>query len=414
MPGFIHEVEEALDFLPADRFCAMLDFGILNFNQYNVSFGSPAGDAVLRRAAQTLLAHCRIKQPCARLSGDRFACFIFDCVDMQELLERIAALDEKLHAPEGTRQLQMTYGVYIIDDRTLPAETLCDRAVAARLELTGMERKIGIYNHSVHQKQIEDAQLVECMEESLRRGEFTPYYQPKYNACTQRIVGAEALVRWLRPDGTVIPPDRFIQLFEQTGMIIKLDLYMFESVCKKLAAMDEPSPVAVNFSRAHMYDASFPDKLMELANKHGVAPRLLEIELAETAFIDQRDALMRNLIRLRELGFVVSIDDFGSGYSSLNLLKDVRFDVIKLDKEFLADKAEIGRSRIVIESILTLARALHVHTVAEGVETQEQLDFLRESGCDTIQGYYFSRPVPEAEFDRLLQEQHAAEREDRQ
>lgn len=242
------------------------------------------------------------------------------------------------------------------------------------------------------------------MEESLRRGEFIPYYQPKYGACSERIVGAEALVRWIREDGTYMPPDRFIGLFEQNGLITKLDMYMFERVCKKLAAMENPVPVSVNFSRAHMYDADFPEKLLTIVQRYDLKYSLLEVKLTETAFFDRRDALIRNMDRLREIGFLVSIDDFGSGYSSLNLLKDVRFDTIKLDKEFLSDTEEIGRERMVVKSVLALAEALEVHTVAEGVETREQLDFLRENGCDTIQGYYFSRPLPEAEFDQLLSE----------
>lgn len=407
-PGFTNAVAEALRALPEAQFCAMLDFGILDFNQYNVSFGSPAGDAVLRSAAQTLRDHCMREQPCACLSSDRFAVLVYDCADQPELLKRIMELDEKLHASDESRQLQLTYGVYIIDDRTLPAETLCDRAAAARLELADSKHRIGVYDHNVHRRQIEDAQLVASMDESLRRGEFIPYYQPKYNARTERAVGAEALVRWIRPDGTIIPPDRYIRLFEQNGLIIRLDLHIFRQVCLKLAAMPVPVPVSVNFSRAHMYAPDFPDTLLKIAEELGAAPRLLEIELTETAFFEQRDVLMQNMNRLRKLGFLVSIDDFGSGYSSLNLLKNVSFDTIKIDREFFSETKEPGRGQIVVKSVLALAKALKVHTVAEGVETREQLEFLRENGCDTIQGYYFSRPMPEAEFDKLLRSQRNA------
>lgn len=410
-PGFTHEVTETLSKLPEEQFCAMLDFGIINFNQYNVSFGSPAGDALLKGFSQTLVDHCRVKLPCAHLSGDRFACLVYDCANEEELLERIMILDKKLHMPKRTHQLLMTYGVFIVDDRTLSAEELCDRAVAARLELTGMENIIGIYNHTVHQKQIEDSILIESMEESLRSGEFVPYYQPKFDARTERIVGAEALVRWIRQDGVKMPPDRFIRLFEQNGLISKLDMYMFETVCKKLAAMEEPVPISLNFSRANLYDADFPDKLADIADLYGVPRRLLEAELTETAFFDQRDVLMQKMSRLRELGFLVSIDDFGSGYSSLNLLKDIPFDVVKLDKEFFSDTTGSNRGKAVVKSVLELAETLGVHTVAEGVETKEQLKFLRENGCDTIQGYYFSRPVPEARFDELIDAQEGAVKE---
>lgn len=402
--GFTHAVEETLKSLPEEKFCAIVDFSILNLNYFNVSYGSPTGEAMLRDTAQTLLAHCRVKQPCARLSDDRFACIITDCETCEELVERIRLLDAALHASDGTHQLLMAYGVYAVEDRTLSAEELCTRAVAARLRISAQEHNIGVYDNELHCRQMEDAMLVSKMEEGLQREEFVPYYQPKYDANTEKIVGAEALVRWIRADGEVRPPDRFIRLFESNGLITKLDLYMFEHVCKKLASMARPVQISVNFSRVHLYDKNFPEKLAEIAGRYGVSKSMLEIELTETAFFDQRDVLIENMNRLREQGFLVSMDDFGSGYSSLNLLKDVYFDIIKIDKGFLAETTQSERGKRVIQSVLALADALQVHTVAEGVETAEQLAFLRENGCDIIQGFYFSRPVPEAEFDRLLRE----------
>lgn len=244
--------------------------------------------------------------------------------------------------------------------------------------------------------------MVSQMEESLRLGQFVPYYQPKYDARTERIVGAEALARWVRPGGSMISLDRFVPLFERNGLIRKLDLYMFERVCQKLSAMEHPVRISVNFSRIHLYDNDLTQKLTQIADRYHVHRALLEIELTETAFFDQRDVLIRNMNQLRESGFLVSIDDFGSGYSSLNLLKDVCFDIIKIDKEFLNETTQSERGRKVVQSIFLLADSLHVRTVAEGVETAEQLSFLRENGCDIIQGYYFSRPVPETDFDRLI------------
>lgn len=400
--GFTHAVEEMLRTLPQGQFCAMLDFSIVNFNQYNASFGSDAVDAVLRGVAETLVAKCRVKQPCARLSADRFACFVIGCESKDELMERIIMLDKELHAIEGAHQLQIAYGVYILDDWTLPVDELYDRAVAARLTADENTYHIGFYDQVIHQRQIEDAMLVERMDEGLRLGQFVAYYQPKYDTHTERIVGAEALVRWIREDGKTIPPDRFIRLFEQNGLITKLDLFMFERVCQKLASMENPIQISVNFSRMHLYDTELADKLWEITSKYGVASNLLEIELTETAFFDRRDALIFNMNKLRERGFSVSLDEFGSGFSSLNTLKDVYFDTLKIDKEFLSETTASERGQKVIKSVFALANSLKVQTVAEGVETAEQLEVLRENGCDIIQGYYFSRPLPEAEFDRLL------------
>ncbi len=405
MQGFEQAAREELDALPPETFCALVDFGAKNFALFNVSFGGPAANAVLKAMAETLLAHCLKKQPCARLSGDRFAVLVTACTCERDLRERIAALSAAMQTRHQTKQLDIAYGVYIIDARTLPVDEMCTRAIAARLQLKEGAGNVGFYDQTVHQRQIEDSVLLEDMEDGLRLGQFVPYYQPKYDARTERIVGAEALVRWLRPAGEVKPPDRFIQLFEQNGLITRLDAHMFEQVCKKLAHMPAPVPISVNFSRAHLYQPDFPESLLAIAARYRVSPSLLEIELTETAFFDQRDTLMRNMNRLRELGFLVSIDDFGSGYSSLNLLKDIHADVVKIDKGFLSESTETERGITVLESVLSLAKALKVRTVAEGVETVEQLELLRENGCDTIQGYYFCRPVPETEFDRLLKEQ---------
>lgn len=405
--GFIHAAQELLGVLPDEKFCAMLDISILNFNQFNVSFGSPAGDGVLRDASRVLLGNCRAEQPCARLSGDRFACLSVDCADVQDLLRQIDVLQNKLQMAESSRRLQMNFGVYVITDKTMPVEEIIVCAVAARLSMHEGQL-VDVYDQSIHRRMIEDARLIEDMDEGLRQEQFVPYFQPKYDAQTRRIVGAEALVRWIRPDGTMTPPDRFIGLFEQNRLITKLDRYMFEHICRKLAAMDAPVPISVNFSRAHLYNADFPDMLAAIAKKYHISTGLLEIELTETAFFDQPDELIAAMNRLREMGFLVSIDDFGSGFSSLNLLKNVRFDVVKLDKEFFSDTLENERGQAVVKTVLALADALQMHTVAEGVETSEQFEFLRENGCDMIQGYYFSPPVPEAAFDRLLQSQEKA------
>ncbi len=407
--GFTYAVTKALHTLPEEHFCALIDFGILNFNQYNVSFGSPAGNAVLRGAAQVLLEHCQGHQPCARLSGDRFAFLMTDCNNQAELLKQIALLDEKLHKPDGTHRLLLSYGVYIVTDRSQSLEEMCNCAVAARLTANLDDSNVSVYEPVIHQQQIDDSQMLEDMEEGLRLGQFIPYYQPKYDTHTERIIGAEALVRWILPNNEVRLPNRFIPLFEQNGLITKLDLYLFEKICQKLSKMSKPVPISTNFSRAHLYDSDFPHKINTIAEKYGVPHHLLEIELTETAFFDRPDALIKMINRLREMGFLLSIDDFGSGYSSLNLLKDVCFDVIKLDKQFLSETAETERGMIVIKSVLALASSLDVHTVAEGVETRQQFEFLRDNGCDYIQGYYFCRPVLEEEFDKLINAQYIAQ-----
>ena len=244
------------------------------------------------------------------------------------------------------------------------------------------------------------------MRAALDAREFAIYLQPKLDLRTDAVVGAEALVRWIDPVRGLVPPSDFIPLFERNGFVVDLDLCVFEQVCALLRAWIDggrrPVVLSVNMSRAHLADPCFLGRYEEIRRRHDVPASLIEIELTETLVFEDPVGLGRVIDELHAAGYSCSMDDFGSGYSSLNVLKDIDVDVLKLDRVFFdAVDADTGRGAAIVDIVIELARRLRMRTVAEGVETREQAAFLKRAGCDMIQGYLFSRPVPPVEFERL-------------
>lgn len=240
---------------------------------------------------------------------------------------------------------------------------------------------------------------------AFKKHEFKVYYQPQYDAITNRLVGAEALVRWIKADGSVIMPGAFIPQMEEGDGILELDWYVLEKVCRFLKQQQEDGmtsvPVAVNFSRRHVYETDFVTHLCAVVDQHAVSHKMLEVEITESAFVDQSEWIAERIGEIRNAGFRVAIDDFGSGLSSLSFVKDISVDVLKIDKSLLSRNCEDEKERIVLESIFNFAHRLKLTTVAEGVETREQLGFLRTCSCKVIQGFLFAKPMPEQEFQEL-------------
>ncbi len=243
------------------------------------------------------------------------------------------------------------------------------------------------------------------------------YYQPKYDALTNKLAGAEALVRWIKSDGTVIMPGDFIPALEENGGILEVDWYMLEEVCAFLRRQQEEKaysvPVSINFSRTHIYERNFTERLCRIVDQYGLSHDMIEVEITESAFVEQAEKIAEWIADIRDNGFPVAIDDFGSGLSSLSFVKDIPVDVLKLDKSLLSRNCEDEKERIVLESIFNFANRLKLITVAEGVETQEQLGFLRTCSCKLIQGYLFARPMPEEAYAELCRSSDGAgEQED--
>lgn len=241
---------------------------------------------------------------------------------------------------------------------------------------------------------------------AMQRHEMKVYYQPKYDATTTRLKSAEALVRWIREDGTIILPKQFLPSMEQTGAITMLDWYMVEAVCDFLERLVnegiKPRPVSVNFSRWHLHEEDAVKRLCQIVDSHHLEHRLIVVEITESAMVNDEEQMRKMVVELHKNGFEFSIDDFGSGLSSLSMVADTLPDEIKIDRSLLKKNCEDERERIILESIFLFANRLNMRTVAEGVETKEQLYFLRTCNCNLIQGFYFAEPMPEEEYKECL------------
>ncbi len=316
--------------------------------------------------------------------------------------EEIKEMFERLNRMKST-------GVFALKDIERMLDTVSGGNKELRNLLDGLigrphREATGRYAHGTDaaNKRMLEVVWLSGLERSLGNNEYVIFLQPKIDAVTEQIRGAEALVRRIEPDGSVISAGPIIEALERKGFVSKLDYYVLGLVCQFLgrciAEGRQVCPISSNFSRVHLFDPEFPARVAAVVDAHGIPRGLIEIELTETAFLAGKDVLQTMVRRLHENGFSVAIDDFGSGYSSLNMLKDVEADVIKLDREFLTGFTENRRADTVISHTLHLAQEMHITAVAEGIETAEQLAFLRELGCDLIQGYYFSHPLPENAF----------------
>lgn len=245
--------------------------------------------------------------------------------------------------------------------------------------------------------------LEKDFKEGIKNNEFKIYLQPKFDIKTEKIVGTEALIR-RKKEGKLIMPNSFIPEYEKTGIITKLDMFVFENICKKLKEWEEKKykllPVAINESRRNLYNKNHVNQLKQIVKYYKVNPNLIELELTETVVVENLESAKEAERRVHDLGFVVSMDDFGVGYSSFYMLKNINIDILKIDKSFSDEVMEDKRGRIILESIIDMSKKLEIKTVAEGIEKKEQLEYLRQIGCDMVQGYYFEKPLPIKEFEK--------------
>ncbi|MEG2378380.1 MAG: EAL domain-containing protein, partial [Clostridia bacterium] len=290
-----------------------------------------------------------------------------------------------------------------------------DEDILAAIEKSNIARKsakdgyatsVAIYDAKMQQRIDRDIELETATASALENGEFKLFIQPKYSLESGEIVGGEALVRWIKADGTIIMPNEFISLFEQTGAISDMDLSMLTQLCAfQRGELDRgiPAvPISINQSRRYMYSPNYVDVIREKLRENNVPAHMIELEITENLVYTDIDKLICVLEVLHKAGFSISLDDFGSGYSSLNVLKKLQVDTLKLDRFMLSKTLDSEREKTVVASIIRMAKELNMSVVAEGVETYEQVVFLRECGCETAQGYYYSKPVPAERFEELL------------
>lgn len=384
---------------------AMVYFDVLRFKAINDMFGMSEGDKVLCYVADLITRLVGKEDLACRIDSDRFT--FFTKADGEALEELIEHLLDGLTAYKLPFALACNVGVYVTVDPEVSAVSMMDRAILAQSKIKGSYTvKSNYYTEEMRNDLLSEQEISGIMEEALEKEQFLVYYQPQYNHATGGLVGAEALVRWRHPERGLVSPGLFIPIFERNGFITKLDLYVFGHVCAFLRkCMDQNLPIvpiSSNFSQYDIFQPRFVEKLEELRMKYDVPVKYLRVEITESAIVGGSDRVNEIVKRLRECGYVVEMDDFGSGYSSLNVLREVDLDVIKLDMLFLSEKANNNRGGTIISSIVRMAKWLDMPVIAEGVETMGQADFLKSIGCEYIQGYLYSKPLPEEEFEALL------------
>ena len=304
--------------------------------------------------------------------------------------------------------VSLVFGIYKITDKSVPVRLMCDRARAVKKQIKGsMLSNYAVYDDEIRLKLREQQEIENEMQLALKKHEFVMYLQPQINIQDGTLYGAEALVRWAHPAKGVMVPGRFIPLFENNGFITKLDRYMWEEACayiRKLNKKGYQIPISVNVSRLNIGEVDIPATLDSLVKKYKIDKRLLEVEITENLFMDDAQGLFGEMEELRDRGYKVLMDDFGSGYSSLNMLRKAPVDVIKIDRFFLDEIMATDRGKIIVEASVRMAKQLGLMVIAEGVETKEQLDFLKDIHCDIAQGFYYSKPITTEEFEKMLKE----------
>lgn len=400
--GFDDKVAEILRTLPHDRCCAIVDMDVNYFSQFNARRGLDEGNKLLVRIAKEIRDSCGSGELCARLEADHFTCFL-QGNDIDEIMDRLKDRAAQARERINEEMLLMSYGVTEVKDYSQTVTALRNEALLAKRSIKGnYETYIALYDRKTHEKQLREIEILSSFEAALDNKEYVIYLQPKIDTASEEVAGAEALVRKIEPNGSTVSAGEIIEILERKGFVAKLDYYILELVCimlKRLIDDDmKPFPISSNFSKVHIYDPEFVDKVTEIVDRYELPHRLIEIEITESVFLMDTAKLKATVDRLHAGGFTVSLDDFGGGYSSLNMLKDVSVDTIKMDKKFLENLTENSRSMKIIMHTLIMAQDLGIKTVAEGVETKEQLDFFRAAGCDLIQGFYYSRPLCEEDF----------------
>ena len=375
---------------------------IRDFKLINSSYGDKIGDEVLCYLAKTYTKMFR-DGLVSRYGSDQFVCMTYGDWDLS--LETMKKLTEEIAENAPIPNLMIKYGVYEDVGTSLPISVICDRGfMAIRSIRDNYEHSIAYYTEEMNQKQMQDRALENRFESAISNKEFVAYFQPKYDVKTEKIVGAESLVRWINSDGSMVMPGDFIPLYERDGLIVRLDEYIFRHVCEFQRELMEKGqellPISVNLSRASIHHIGVVDRYVEIVKETGIPFSCVSIELTETATLN--NVKIRDFTeRLVNAGFALHMDDFGSGYSSLITLSELPFNTLKIDKS-LVDCIGQQKGRMVVQQVIILAHGLGMNVIAEGVETAEQVELLREMECDDIQGFYYSRPLPRDEFIKKL------------
>lgn len=387
---------------------AVVIFTLRKYRSYCSCHGVAEGEALLERIDALLKSHLRKREMSAHYSEAEFVLVLIGKTP-EEIQQRVHDITAKVMSALEHSHLVFHSGIYFADggesDIASDVAQMCNYAASAKNSIRDCEiSAYAMFNKELLDQQLWEHHVEACMDEALAKEEFQVYLQPKYDPISGSLRGAEALIRWISPTDGFVSPGRFIPIFERNGFITRIDDYMISHVAaqqaKWIAEGKQVVPVSVNVSRAHFTQADLAEHIRDLVDEYGIPHSVIEIELTESAFFDDKGALLSTVNKLKSYGFEISMDDFGAGYSSLNSLKDLPLDVLKLDAEFFRGNNSDNRGEVVVSEAIKLAKNLDMRIVAEGVEKKEQVDFLAANGCDMIQGFYFAKPMPIADFEQ--------------
>lgn len=384
---------------------ALVCFDVLRFKAINDLFGDLAGNRLLKHIADVAGRMFKQEDLLSRPNADHY--LILTTIQGKELEDTIEQMLNAIADFDLPFEINCNVGIYIANEPGIKIDSMIDRAVLAQASVKGSyTKRYNYYTEQMRNEMLGEQEITGMMATALSDKHFVVYYQPQYNHTTGMLIGAEALVRWQHPEKGLISPGVFIPIFEKTGFITKLDLYVFEQTCifvrKCMDSGYAVVPVSTNFSRHDIYQPDFVESLEKIREKYNIPSKYLRVEITESAVIGSVKYVNEVIEKLHRHGYLVEMDDFGSGYSSLNVLKDIELDVIKLDMLFLEDERENNRGGTIVSAVVRMAKWLDVPVIAEGVETIEQADFLRSIGCDYIQGYLYSKPLPQEEYEKLI------------
>lgn len=413
---FLDRLQSEIDTIGDDRI-AIVYSDIKHFKYINDTYGYKVGDSLLQEFVGEFKNKAYILCA-ARVYSDNFVAASRITPDMltnEEFREMIYQMNREREAKFREKylnsRLQFCTGISILDknSRSLDAETAVSNAKLARKVAKEMEsNSCVLFDQSMMEGIKREVEITSGIPKALEKKEFQVYFQPKMDTDTLDLIGAEALVRWQKSDGKFIYPDEFIPLIERSGQIVDVDYYVYREVFRFLAERLKEGkkvvPISLNVSRMHLNRTDFIEYVEALLEEFQIPCSLIEFELTESIYLENTERALDLIKGLHKLGIKVSMDDFGSGYSSLNLLSKLPIDIIKLDKVFLKEGEMQESDRIIISCVVDMARKLHITSLCEGVETQEQSDYLKEVGCQMQQGFYFSRPVPREIFENFMEE----------
>ena len=387
---------------------AMVHIRMEKYRSYCSCYGDKEGSRLASDFYDVIRRNITRKETFARHEMCDFG-MLLCYVNEEQLVERVENIMNLMAEKRPNVKLYFKAGIHILDGEKIEPSESYNRATIARTKIDDSHNEsVSFFTRQMKEELLWERKVENEMERALTNHEYKVYLQPKYSVDNEKLAAAEALVRWVHPTEGLIAPYKFIPIFERNGFIIKLDDYMIAEVAKLQAGWIAQGkhivPISVNVSRAHFTRENLAEHICEIVDSYKVPHEAIELELTESAFFDDKETLISIVNKMKSYGFAVSMDDFGAGYSSLNSLKELPIDVVKLDAEFFRGNDEEGKGKVIVSEAIELAKKLNMRIVAEGIETREQVDFLAEKECDLIQGYYFAKPMPVEEFEAKVEE----------